>query len=75
MVPSYAQNTAKSCEIHGTVNLPFKQPVHEGYILNGGVQETRAITHAIPQRKLRYRAITPAITHVITQLERDNPAR
>ena len=31
MAPSYEQNTAKSCEIHGTVNLGFKRPVHEGY--------------------------------------------
>ena len=31
MAPSYKQNTAKIGEIHGTVNLRFKQPVHEGY--------------------------------------------
>ena len=32
MAPSYKQNTAKIGEIHGTVNLRFKRPVHEGYI-------------------------------------------
>ena len=29
--PSYEQNTAKLGEIHGTVNLGFTRPVHEGY--------------------------------------------
>ena len=38
-------------------------------------QKTHAITHAITPRKLGYRAITPAITHALTQLERNNPAR
>ena len=33
MAPSYKQNTAKIGEIHGTVNLRFKRPVHEGYML------------------------------------------
>ena len=32
MAPSYEQNKAKIGEIHGTVNLGFKRPVHEGYI-------------------------------------------
>ena len=32
MAPSYEQNTLKRCEIHGTMNLRFKWPVHEGYI-------------------------------------------
>ena len=32
MAPSYEQNTAKIGEIHGTMNLGFKRPVHEGYI-------------------------------------------
>ena len=32
MAPSYQQKTAKIGEIHGTVNLGFKRPVHEGYI-------------------------------------------
>ena len=32
MAPSYEQKTAKIGEIHGTVNLGFKRPVHEGYI-------------------------------------------
>ena len=31
MAPSYEQNKAKIGEIHGTVNLGFKRPVHEGY--------------------------------------------
>ena len=31
MAPSYAQGTAKSCQIHGTVNVPFKRPVHARY--------------------------------------------
>ena len=31
MTPSYEQNIAKSCEIHGTVNFPFKWLVHEEY--------------------------------------------
>ena len=31
IAPSYEQNTAKLGEIHGTVNLGFKRPVHEGY--------------------------------------------
>ena len=31
MEPSYEQNTTQSCEIHGTVNLRFKPPVHEAY--------------------------------------------
>ena len=31
MAPSYEQKTAKIGEIHGTVNLGFKRPVHEGY--------------------------------------------
>ena len=30
MAPSYAQNRAKDCQIHTTVNLPFKRPLHEG---------------------------------------------
>ena len=33
MAPSYKQNTAKIGEIHGTVNLSFKRPVHEGYMV------------------------------------------
>ena len=33
MVPRYEQNTAQIGEIHGTVNLRFKRPVHEGYIV------------------------------------------
>ena len=32
IAPSYEQNTAKLGEIHGTVNLGFKRPVHEGYM-------------------------------------------
>ena len=32
MAPSYEQKTAKIGEIHGTVNLGFKRPVHEGYM-------------------------------------------
>ena len=32
MAPSWEQKTAKIGEIHGTVNLGFKPPVHEGYI-------------------------------------------
>ena len=32
MAPSYKQNIAKTGEIHGTVNLRFKRPVHEGYM-------------------------------------------
>ena len=32
MAPSYEQNTAKIGESHGTVNLGFKRPVHEGYM-------------------------------------------
>ena len=32
MAPSDAQNTTKSCQIHATVNLPFKRPVHAWYI-------------------------------------------
>ena len=32
MAPSYKQNIAKIGEIHGTVNLRFKRPVHEGYM-------------------------------------------
>ena len=32
MAPSYKQNTANIGEIHGTVNLRFKRPVHEGYL-------------------------------------------
>ena len=31
MAPSYEQNKAKIGEIHATVNLGFKRPVHEGY--------------------------------------------
>ena len=31
LAPSYEQNAAKIGEIHGTVNLGFKRPVHEGY--------------------------------------------
>ena len=31
MKPSYEQNTTKNCEIHGTVDLRFKRPVHEGF--------------------------------------------
>ena len=31
MAPSYEQNKAKIGEIHGTVNLGFKRPFHEGY--------------------------------------------
>ena len=31
MAPSYEQNKAKICQIHATVNLPFKRPLHEGY--------------------------------------------
>ena len=31
MAPSYEQKTAKIGEIHGTVNLGFKRPDHEGY--------------------------------------------
>ena len=34
MASSYAQNTANTGEIHGTVNLPFQRPVHEGYIVS-----------------------------------------
>ena len=32
MAPSYEQNEAKIGEIHGTVNLRFKRPVHKGYM-------------------------------------------
>ena len=32
-VPSYEQNKAKIGEIRGTVNLGFKRPVHEGYMV------------------------------------------
>ena len=32
MAPSYEQNTAKSRQIHTTVNLPFKRPVHKWYM-------------------------------------------
>ena len=35
MAPSYKQNTAKIGEIHGTVNLRFKRPVHEAYTGGG----------------------------------------
>ena len=45
MASSYAQNTAKSCEIHGTVNLPFKRPVHEGFIRLG--PQSGCITHSL----------------------------
>ena len=38
MAPSYKQNTAKIGEIHGTVNLGFKRPVHEGYKEAGTIQ-------------------------------------
>ena len=31
MAPSYTQNTAKSCQIRTTVNLPFKRPLHAKY--------------------------------------------
>ena len=31
MAPSYKQTKAKIREIHGTMNLGFKRPVHEGY--------------------------------------------
>ena len=34
MPPSYEQNKAKIGEIHRTVNLGFKGPVHEGYMDN-----------------------------------------
>ena len=34
MAPSYEQNKARIGEIHGTVNLGFKRPVHEGYTLS-----------------------------------------
>ena len=37
IAPSYEQKTAKIGEIHGTVNLRFKRPVHKGYIV---VRET-----------------------------------
>ena len=33
MAPSYEQNTAKLGEINGTVNLGFKRPVPEGYMV------------------------------------------
>ena len=32
IAPSYEQNTRKLGEIHGTVNLGFKRPVHKGYM-------------------------------------------
>ena len=32
MAPSYEQKAAKIGEIHGTVNLGFKRPVHKGYM-------------------------------------------
>ena len=38
MAPSYKQNTAKIGEIHGTVNLGLKRPVHEGYAYGGGTR-------------------------------------
>ena len=41
MAPSYEQNTAKIGEIHGTVNLGFKRPVHEGYM----VAQIRGVCH------------------------------
>ena len=31
MAPSYEQKTANIGEIHGTMNLGFKRPAHEGY--------------------------------------------
>ena len=33
MAPNYTQNTAKSSQIHTTVDLPFKRPLHTGYNL------------------------------------------
>ena len=42
MAPSYKQNTAKIGEIHGTVNLRFKRPVHEGYMVAGDIVLTVA---------------------------------
>ena len=41
----------------------------------GFAKKTHAITHTITPRKPDYRAITPAISDVITQLERDNRVR
>ena len=47
IAPSYEQNTAKLGEIHGTVNLTFKRPVHEGYKnLMGADASHRATLHA-----------------------------
>ena len=31
MAPSYVQNTANSCQIRASANLPFRQPLREGY--------------------------------------------
>ena len=44
MAPSYKQNTAKIGEIHGTVNLGFKRPVHEGYM--------HSLSFRFPRRQL-----------------------
>ena len=40
MAPSYEQKTAKIGEIHSTVNLGFKRPVHEGYTSVQGICNT-----------------------------------
>ena len=53
MAPSYEQNTAKLGEIHGTVNLGFKPPVHEGYnVLSGGGSHRKVSTIPLPETTL-----------------------
>ena len=50
MAPSYEQNKAKIGEIHCTVNLGFKRPVHEGCTTAYGTTHHRVHTpHNMPQ--------------------------
>ena len=42
MAPIYEPNRGKTGEIHDTVNLGFKRPVHEGYIAPGHVVAANA---------------------------------
>ena len=48
MAPNYAQNTAKSCQICTTVNLPFKRPLHAGYMEGDSITLGNAAHIAIP---------------------------
>ena len=48
IAPSYEQTTAKIGEIHGTVNLGFKRPVHEGYILDCVIREAISLQSTFP---------------------------